>query len=70
VRTFRVIGIDWDMTVEDGELEASRTPPTSAIVMVEDEEDIADALSDKTGWCVNSFDSEEIQAQSLVIFDN
>jgi hypothetical protein len=46
--------IDWDTDGEDIDL------PQSVELEVEDEEEIADALSDNFGFCVFSFEYETI----------
>ena len=60
MKQYRVYDIDWDT---DGEI--IEALPTETTVELEDDEDEidlcgADLLSDKYGWCVNSFSFEEI----------
>lgn len=51
---YKVTNIDWDVDYDD---EFADTPnlPTEVIIEVEDEDDIADALSDEYGFCINGF---------------
>lgn len=51
--TFLAFDISWDT---DGEIVDDL--PERATVEAEDADGIADALSDRFGWCVNSFDYE------------
>ena len=45
-KQFKCTYIEWDTDGEDVDL------PTSCIIEAKDEEDIADALADKYGWCI------------------
>jgi hypothetical protein len=56
---WRVTEIDWDT---DGEF-FDHLPTERTIMLYEgqDEDDIADILSDHYGWCINSFNSEQIE---------
>ena len=59
VTFWRVTEIDWDT---DGNF-ISHLPTESMVVLYEgqDEDDIADILSNHYGWCINSFNSEQIE---------
>lgn len=46
MKQFKFTYIEWDTDGEQVDL------PTSTTIEAENEEDIADALSDKFGWCV------------------
>lgn len=46
MKQFKCTYIEWDTDGEQVDL------PTSTTIEAENEEDIADALSDKFGWCV------------------
>ena len=63
-KKFRCTDIVWDTDGDDVTLPDSM----EVTVDVEDGDDLdeilADALSDETGWCVDSFHSEEIGAGS------
>lgn len=48
---YKVTNIDWDVD----EIEDLKDLPTTCIIDAEDEDDIADALSDEYGFCVNGF---------------
>ena len=48
MKQFKCTYIEWD--TEDGAEQVDL--PTSTTIEAENEEDIADALSDKYGWCV------------------
>lgn len=48
---YRVSNIDWDVDFTE-DLE---NLPTTCVIEAIDEDDIADALSDEYGYCVNSF---------------
>lgn len=48
---YKVSNIDWD--VDD--VEDLNNLPTTCVIDAIDEDDIADALSDKYGFCVNGF---------------
>ena len=48
MKQFKCTYIEWD--TEDGGEQVDL--PTSTTIEAENEEDIADALSDKYGWCV------------------
>jgi hypothetical protein len=48
----RCFEIDWDTDGEAVDL------PTEVVVEVEEEDEAADALSDRFGWCVNSLSIE------------
>lgn len=48
---YKVSNIDWD--VDD--VEDLDNLPTTCVIDAIDEDDIADALSDKYGFCVNGF---------------
>lgn len=51
MKKYNVFDIDWDVDdIEDADL-----LPTEVIIEAEDEDEIADALSDEYGFCVNSF---------------
>lgn len=47
---YHVTHIDWDTDGEDVE-----DLPTEAFVECDDEEEIADTLSEHFGWCINTF---------------
>lgn len=53
MKKYNVFDIDWDVDdpcdIEDCGL------PTEVVIEAEDEDEIADALSDEYGFCVNSF---------------
>ena len=49
-----------DIEEENAREEIAETLPSYLIVEVEDEEELADAISDETGWCVESFNSNLI----------
>jgi hypothetical protein len=53
MKEFKCTYIDWDT---DGE---AVNLPASVVIEAEDEDSIADALSDKYGWCVSSFFIEQ-----------
>lgn len=64
IRTFKINNIDWDNDQQD-----TSHLPTSKVVKVilqgditEDEIEnfVADMLSDNEGWCVMSFEIEEV----------
>ena len=59
VTFWRVTEIDWDT---DGNF-ISHLPTERTIMLHEgqDEDDIADILSDNYGWLINSFKSEQIE---------
>lgn len=59
----KVTNIDWDTDGEDVD-----DLPNSLIFEFEDEEYIADVLSDHYGWCINSFDYESGSAVDLERF--
>ena len=52
---FNVFDINWDTDGETVDL------PATMVVEVDSEDDIADAISDATGFCHNSFNCTEIQ---------
>ena len=54
-RNFKTRSIDWDT---DDDKQVFDGLPQQVTVDVEDEYDIADALSDKYGWCVFGFTLE------------
>ena len=45
---------------ESAREEITETLPSYLIIEAEDEEKLADTISDETGWCVESFNSESI----------
>ena len=51
MNNYNVFDIDWDVDYED-DLEDL---PTEVVIGADGEEEIADALSDKYGFCVNRF---------------
>ena len=53
MKTFLCTNIKYDTDGEDYDL------PTELVVTVENEEDLADAISDHIGWCVESLDCKE-----------
>jgi hypothetical protein len=56
----RTTKIDWDTDNEDIDEEQIAELPQTVELEVEDEEEIADALSDEFGFCVFSFEYETI----------
>ena len=56
MRLFHATDILWDT---DNELQEGLGLPSSAYVHAEDEDDIADALSDELGYCIKSLNTEE-----------
>ena len=58
MKKYKATDIDWDTDGEEVDL------PTEVTFEMEDDEDPslegANAISDKIGWCVNSFSFEEI----------
>lgn len=52
---FYVTNIDWDIDDFDYDDEDELNLPSETMVECEDEDFIADALSDEYGFCVNSF---------------
>jgi hypothetical protein len=65
MRVVRFTDIDWDMTDEESEAlveEYGNGLPTIVSLEVDDDVELdtegADVLSDKYGWCVNSFNYE------------
>lgn len=52
---FYVTNIDWDIDDFDYDEEDELNLPSETMVECEDEDFIADALSDEYGFCVNSF---------------
>jgi hypothetical protein len=57
---YRAFNIDFDTDGEEIGL------PTELVIEMDDDADpnleLADAISDKTGWCVNSFEFEKLDA--------
>ena len=53
MKRFSVCGIDWDCFADPSHYDL----PTDAIVECEDEDMVADTLSDEYGWCINSIGS-------------
>lgn len=51
---YSIFNISWDTDGEDIDL------PTNIIMKAENEDAIADMLSDKFGFCVNSFSCEKL----------
>lgn len=49
-----------DIEEENAREEITETLPSYLIIEAEDEEELADAISDETGWCVESFNSDSI----------
>ena len=52
---FRATHIEWDTDGEEVE-----GLPTETVIEAEDEDCVADALSDKFGWCVFAVECEEV----------
>lgn len=62
---YKVTDIDWDLSSDFDEedslmLDAFDNLPQECVVEADDEDDIADALSDEWGFCVNCFGSAEL----------
>ena len=55
MRKFDVTGIEYDF--DNLEPKEIPTLPTCLVVECEDENGVADAVSDETGWCVKSIGS-------------
>ena len=51
---YKVTNIKYDLVDVFGEVDES-TLPTSLVVECDSEKEIADAISDETGWLVESF---------------
>lgn len=51
---YKVTNIKYDLADAFGEVDES-TLPTSLVVECDSEKEIADAISDETGWLVESF---------------
>ena len=60
MKKFHVTNIKYDLCDSEGELspEEAVLLPTTLDVWCDDEDEIADAISDETGWLVESFDIE------------
>lgn len=54
---FKVYNIHWDTTSDQ---EVFESLPQYVEVSVDDEDNIADALSDAYGWCIFSYESMPI----------
>lgn len=63
LRKFKATDINWDREV-DGEIVDTDLPESMEVEIDDDDNDveslIADALTDKTGFCVHSYNFEEI----------
>jgi hypothetical protein len=55
--TFKITNIDWDT---DGNKEDFNSLPQEVEVSVDNAYNIADALSDAYGWCINSYEFVEV----------
>ena len=55
MKRFSVFGIDWDCFADPSHYDL----PTDSIVECDDEDMVADTLSDEYGWCINSIESIE-----------
>lgn len=68
MQLFKAHNIRWDCADEDDESQNAQTLhlPTEAYVFAEDEDAVADALSDRYGWCVEGLDISE-PADNLVL---
>ena len=54
---FRVTDIEWDT---DGVDPSDLNLPIETVIEADDEDEVADALSDKYGWCIFGLNIEEM----------
>ena len=64
MKNYYITNINWDTTDSVEEIDEIILP-SELLIEAEDEESIADALSDKYGFCVNSFDSEYLGIKTI-----
>lgn len=70
MKLFRVTDIQWDFDASEEERVEDGEPvelPNEGFVHAAEADDVADVLSDRFGWCVNSLVVTETE-QSLVLF--
>lgn len=63
---FRVTSIDFDFEMDPGKYPAKKlqekvTTDALKVWEAEDEGELADVISDETGWCIFGMDYEEVQ---------
>lgn len=67
MRVVKVYDIEWDLDNDDDDDASDNGLPESAyVILPDDEDDIADALSDEFGFCVRTFQYDEVEGETLV----
>jgi hypothetical protein len=64
MKNYYITNIDWDTTDSVEEMDVIELP-TEVLIQAEDEDSIADALSDEYGFCVNSFDYDILGIKTI-----
>lgn len=69
MKLFHAQNIRWDCSNDDDPDQSAETLglPNEVFVSAEDEDAVADALSDRYGWCVDSLDVCESESPLVLV---